>query len=122
MTQHIDDLFKKSETAKEIELDPQLWSRLERRMDSSPISELKLKRKKRIGSTLRWSQLMVAASFVAVFSLVGTLYMQMSTYTVTDLDAAARPYFTKDDVESLKQYYPTPSRISVRNEDLGEIG
>jgi|GEM_PF-2464142 len=131
MKQNIDDIIKQSETSKSVDLDPQLWQRLERRLDFNSVPDVDnnishmstslgdRRRRRKKNSKMLFSRVMVAASFAAVFALVSALYMSASKYQVTDLEVQSRPYFTKDDVDGLNRYYPAMERNLEGPEEVG---
>jgi len=86
----IDEIFKNSETEKSLEVRPELWRRLERRLEvEDGESEVKTRP--------LWRPWMVAASLVI---LVGAsmLWKTSNQYSVEDLSADAAPEFSKEEL------------------------
>jgi len=92
---HIDDIFKNGEHQKELEIRPELWDRVERRLDGDGAH-------KRQGSMRPW---MVAASMTLVITMSALLYLNIDTYEVEDMIVAIEPHFSKEEVADLEKVY-----------------
>jgi len=85
---NIDDLINRSETEKNLELRPELWRKLERRLDEDePV----------VRTRSFWRPWMIAAS---VMLLVGfsTIWKSTNLYSVEDLSADKAFGFTKEEL------------------------
>ncbi|MEL6390654.1 MAG: hypothetical protein AAFQ02_10850 [Bacteroidota bacterium] len=102
-----DQFLRKGQTDKAQSVSPELWERLERRLDSPSIPQTS-KRRSHVGITM--SRYLIAASFAGLMTLVTFLSLRMDRYVVTDFDLEARPYFTKEDVHGLGEYYDLASQ------------
>ncbi len=103
---HIDDIFREGEHQKNLELRPELWQRLERRLDqpSEPVKR-------------KWRPWMVAASTILLVSLSALLLLNIDSYEVEDISAGLVPYFTSDEIAHLEDVYTIPQQIFV-NPDM----
>jgi len=85
---NIDELIKNSETEKNIEVRPELWRKLERRLDDAPESSVQ----KSI-----WRPWLIAASVSLIFGF-SILWKASNNYQVEDLHADITPTFSKEEV------------------------
>jgi len=86
--ENIDDLIRRSETEKHIELRPELWRKLERRLDDD-VPKAK-------GRPF-WRPWMIAAS---IMMLVGfsVVWKSSNNYSLEDLSAEKAPGFPKEEL------------------------
>jgi len=85
--ENIDDFIRRSETNKELELRPELWRRLERRLDDEvphrPTKSL-------------WKPWIIAASIMMLFGF-SFFWKTSNAYSVEDLSADKAPGFSKEE-------------------------
>ncbi len=86
--ENIDDFIRRSETDKEVEVRPELWRRLERRLDDDiPQS----------ATASIWRPWMVAASVLVLFGF-SLFWRTSNSYDVEDLSAEKAPDFSKEEL------------------------
>ena len=98
---NIEEIFRDGEHQKQVALRPEVWEKLERRLESddAPKPSLKL-----------W---LVAASFILVATLSALLVLNIDQYHVEDLLINEQPYFTKDEIGDLNSYYVVENKLFV---------
>lgn len=87
------DHIRSSETEKELEVRPELWKRMDRRL-SHRKHQAKPNWKK-----LAW---MAACMLIIIVAMFG-LSMQSSAYEVEDFKSSGMPYFTMDQISPLQK-------------------
>ncbi len=87
--ENIDDYIRRSETDKDLEVRPELWRRLERRLDDD--------HPKVVPTKSIWSPWMVAASVMLLFGF-SFFWKSSSVYNVEDLAADKSPGFSKEEL------------------------
>ncbi len=93
--ENIDDYIRRSETDKELELRPELWRRLERRLDDDvPYTP----------TTSIWRPWMIAASVMMLFGF-SLFWKASNTYQVEDLSADMTPGFSKEELALFEYNY-----------------
>ncbi|MFT6809639.1 MAG: ferric-dicitrate binding protein FerR (iron transport regulator) [Saprospiraceae bacterium] len=120
MKEHIDKIIKSSETEKHLDIRPELWNRLERQLDNSDSMERSIARKQRpkrrkiVGS--KW---LAAASLAIILTIISTIYIQLNSYHMEDLNTStAEPYFTKEDLSGLENFYNQPDRLLLHKKPV----
>lgn len=106
MKNKIDQIFNQSEHQKALDLRPELWDKLERRLDGEGSPK---------ASKWNW---MLAASILLIFSLSTLLYLNIDTYEVEDLSNEIQPYFSAEEISNLEDVYLVEIRLFV-NPHLG---
>ena len=96
----IDDIFKNSETEKNLELRPELWNRMERHLNRRKVRSPKSK----------W---LVAASLTLIISMTSLLYLNIDFYEVEDMTVQNAPRFSKEEIAGLEQVYWVPQSLFV---------
>ena len=90
---NIFDHIKASETEKELELRPELWNRMDRRL-----SQRKHQAKP------NWKRLVwMAASLLILMIAIFGLSLPSNGYEVEDFNASGAPYFTMDQISALQK-------------------
>lgn len=99
MKKSIDQLFKNSEHEKALEVRPELWNRLERRLDQ----DRPYKR--------QWHSWLVAASLILVLTMTVLLLLNIDRYHVEDLSGEVAPHFSKENIANLEELYYVPPSL-----------
>jgi len=91
--QDIFNHIKSSETEKPLEVRPELWNRLDRRIGN-----------RRRRSQPNWKRFIwMAASLLILMITVFGVSIKSDSYSVEDLNTSGYPYFTKDDISGLER-------------------
>ncbi len=101
MKRKIDHIFKRSRYDRGVTVRPELWQKLERRLDDAHPSGGRLK---------SW---MIAASIVVIFSMATWIFITQERYEVEDLTINSQPNFSKEEIYDLEKYYALPKKIKV---------
>ncbi len=98
----IDDIFREGHHQKRLEIRPELWDKLERRLDGNKTPIISL-----------WRPWIVAASTVLIMCMTMLLYLNIDTYEVEDLSVYLKPQFYKEEIINLEEVYWAPQVIFV---------
>ena len=102
---NIDDIFKNGEHQKALDIRPELWSRLERRLDEHPPAR-------------PWKKWLIAASLLLLFSFTTLLYLNIDVYQVEDMTVTSEPRFSKEEIGGLEEVYWVPQSLFVNPEKV----
>ena len=106
MNHKIDHIIKNSQHEKALDIRPELWQRLERRLDDHSEGPRK---------SPRW---LVAASLFVVLSLATLLILNIDRYRVEDLPVDNEPNFSKEHIANLEELYHVPPSLFLNPEYL----